>query len=173
MLYQFLEMGFSIQGYEVSAPRARFGRDRLHLPIETDLSRVRSDNQIVFCSHVIEHVPNPRELLETLLSLCADDGFVIVMCPNGSQPVLERHPNIYHRLWGKVHPNMITDRFIETCIGTRPYLMASSMEDIVDQLRNWNRETQVRSEDISGLELFLIASGLRAGQRDSSRSTPE
>lgn len=98
-------------GYEYSKVRASYGVENLGVTY-IDESQFSNDFDVVYSSHVIEHMYNPK-LFETHVDkLINDDGYCIVTCPNGSMTGLLANPNIWKRLWGEVHPNFISDEYL-------------------------------------------------------------
>ena len=65
-----------------------------------------------FSSHVIEHMYKPVLFREHMDALLNDNGYVILTCPNGSMSGLFDHPKVWRKLWGAVHPNMISDEYL-------------------------------------------------------------
>jgi SAM-dependent methyltransferase len=61
--WQFRKAGYETVGFEVSRPRAAFA-ERLGVRVETDPDAVDGAFDVVFSSHVIEHVPDPAAALE-------------------------------------------------------------------------------------------------------------
>jgi len=159
MLQEFRALGCNVQGFEISQPRAAFGREQLCLEIVTDPSEVRKDNDIVVCSHVIEHVPDPRQLLNTLRALTLADGYVLLMCPNGSREMQASLPSIYRKMWGKVHPNMISSEFLLATLPDVPLLIATEITDLFGLAENWNGRSVLQADNMSGIELFAVIRG--------------
>lgn len=56
--WQFSQNGFEVESFEISALRAEFAKDRLGVKIHTKLSEVSGLFDVVFSSHVLEHVPS-------------------------------------------------------------------------------------------------------------------
>lgn len=75
-----------VEGTEVSESAIRIAREKYNLSIikgdieKLDFGGRQFDNITVF--HVLEHVPNPRALIEKCRSLLADDGVMVVAVPN-------------------------------------------------------------------------------------------
>ena len=67
---------------------------------------------VVFSSHVIEHMHNPAILKEHMDLFLAEDGFLILTCPNGSMSRLFNDPEGWRKHWGSVHPNHISDEYL-------------------------------------------------------------
>ncbi len=153
--FQLHKAGVDVQGYEISRPRANYGRDALQIPIETDVDKLRSDNDVFFSSHVIEHVPNPTQLLQTAQRLVRPGGFVISLCPNGSPAFRDASPDGFHRAWGKVHPNLLNAKYFQQAAGDKPYFIAST-PDGWQRIHDWDRHSKVIDRDLSGPEILMV-----------------
>lgn len=62
-LYQLQYAGYDVQGYEVSLPRAKYGK-KLGIEIVTDFKSIGDNNDIILSSHVIEHLSDVNDLFE-------------------------------------------------------------------------------------------------------------
>ncbi len=110
--FQFQKLDFVeiVKSYELSLPRRNFGETRLGIeyidePPEKDM---RFD--LLFSSHVIEHMHNPLKIRDWMLDSLKDDGITLITCPNGSdQAKLNKN---WSKGWGEVHPNYISDEFL-------------------------------------------------------------
>jgi hypothetical protein len=155
--FQFLQRGYTCNSYEISRPRAEYGNVNLGLSIKTDESQLPPDNDVFFSSHVIEHVPSPHKMIELGMGLLKSGGYFIAECPNGSKAFQKKHPNHFHHLWGKVHPNMLTADFYSTVFSAVPYFITSSpFNNVVNELNGWDQKSQVVS-DTSGSEILVVA----------------
>ncbi len=60
--------GFNAIGYEISRPRARFGHEQLRLDIiesrEALAALPNHPMDVIFVSHVVEHLQGPRTAFE-------------------------------------------------------------------------------------------------------------
>jgi hypothetical protein len=155
-IYQMQTMGLNVEGFEISKRRARYGTDHLGVAIHTSLSSVRRNNDIFYCSHVIEHVANPADLIVAARDLLSADGFAVFICPNGSPEFRIRNPRLVHLWWGKVHPNLMTASFFRQAFGECPYFLATN-ETALELSATWNGHDQIVADDLTGGEIFLIA----------------
>ena len=110
--FQLKKLDFveSVKCYELSLPRRQFGEAKLGIeyiekPPEKDM---RFD--LLFSSHVIEHMQNPIILKDWIVKSLKDDGISLITCPNGSDSA--KFNKNWSQLWGEVHPNFISDRFL-------------------------------------------------------------
>jgi SAM-dependent methyltransferase len=84
MVETALATGYKAEGIEPSAPLQRRAV-RLDLPVHSGVLpsvNVRGPYDIVTLIDVIEHVPNPVELMEHIRDVMADDGICVVVTPD-------------------------------------------------------------------------------------------
>jgi SAM-dependent methyltransferase len=155
LTYQFKQAGHRVQGYEISEPRADYGRKNLDVEIFSDENRMSGSNHIFFSSHVIEHHPDIRGMIRLAKSLLINGGYFIAFCPNGSPAYRERFPQAFHRAWGKVHPNYLSAGFYEHVFKDNPCYIGSSpiKPDKIGPLE----KQEIQVDDLSGEELFVIS----------------
>lgn len=153
--YQLVSCGFDVDSFEISKPRADFGNKHLQLHIHTDQDLIRNENEIFFSSHVIEHVPNPRATLGFARSKICKGGLVVTLCPNGSQAFREANPERFKSMWGKVHPNFLTEKFFKKIALDCPYYIASTPEGW-SRISSWDKRSQVISPDLTGPEILFV-----------------
>jgi 2-polyprenyl-3-methyl-5-hydroxy-6-metoxy-1,4-benzoquinol methylase len=155
MSFQFKKIGFDVQSFEISKPRAHYGNTNLGLNIQTSVSRLTSGNDIFFSSHVIEHVPSISEMIDVGKSLLSSQGFFIAECPNGSEAFRKKKPFAFNQAWGLVHPSYLSEKFYQHVFRDNPYLILSSPYDL-NQVRKWDQKSQVIG-DTQGDQLLVIA----------------
>ena len=84
--YQLKQQGFDAVGFEISQPRAEYGRAKMGLEIiDTieELERVPAASfDIVFSNHVVEHLRNIATVFPLLTRLLKGNGFVFHVLPN-------------------------------------------------------------------------------------------
>jgi hypothetical protein len=148
--FQLRRAGFAAEGYEISRPRARFGK-RLGIEIAEDLAFVPKGFDGVYSSHVLEHTPNPLEALRGQLGLTRDGGFVIAHTPNGSEAFRRADFRAFHRLWGLPHPVLLSGDFIRAALGAYPCFVSSD----AGQVRGWGRRDDFVG-DLTGPELLIV-----------------
>jgi len=116
-LFQFRAAGYRAEGFEVSLPRARYGKEMMDLSISSSLKEIQGKYDVIFSSHVLEHLPDFSEINELYRNNLSENGLFIAVTPNGSEAFLKADFNAYHQIWGKVHPVLITDRFVKKNFG--------------------------------------------------------
>jgi len=151
MTWQFQQAGVDVTAFEISQPRAAFGRE-LGLTIHTSLDTVGSGFDMVYSCHVLEHVPNPAETLRQQFELVRPGGLVVAHTPNGSALHRAKNPAQFHLTWGKVHPVLLTDTFVTRLAGNRPFLISS--DDQLSALADWDQQSQ-QIHDTSGGGFFF------------------
>lgn len=77
-------------GFEISRKRAGYGRDRLGLDIIDDPAKLAAlpDNSldIIFTSHVLEHLPDLKDPFALFHRLLKKDGLLMPSCPTAAEP---------------------------------------------------------------------------------------
>lgn len=85
-VFQFKQMGFRAEGFELSEERAEFGRRNLGVEISTDsetfLERNRGSFDLVYVHHAMEHFARLRKATEDLKNLLKPDGRLFIAVPN-------------------------------------------------------------------------------------------
>lgn len=152
--YQFKNSGFDVQGYEISKPRAKFGIEKLNVDIKTIENDLRFNNDIFFSSHVIEHHPNLKSMINLGKSLLNNNGFFIAISPNGSE-AREGIDSDYDKGWGKVHPNYLNVEFYKKIFQNYDYIIGSTPFNDYDIDEFLNGKKIIGN--LIGDELFIIA----------------
>lgn len=85
-VWQLQEAGYKGLGFEVSRPRARYGREKLEVSILDCLDDLNDlpDNylDIVFSSHVLEHLPDISTVFSLFHRLLKPKGMIALFVPN-------------------------------------------------------------------------------------------
>jgi SAM-dependent methyltransferase len=87
------QRGWQVTGIEVSPDLARYARDSFGLDVRVagqieDAGLGAQAFDVVYLSHVLEHLHNPRETLEQLRPLLTSDGLLVVHVPNEFEDLL-------------------------------------------------------------------------------------
>lgn len=151
--YQLRHADYEPFAYEISAPRAAFG-EKLGIRIVTELPPRDRDFDVIFSSHVLEHVPNPLASLRDQLDRVKNGGYVIGLTPNGSQARQTQDPVGFHKAWGRVHPVLLSDQFLDQSFGEYPAFIAGRRPQ-PGELKQWAGRTRVRVA-IDQPELFFV-----------------
>lgn len=91
---------------------------------------------MAFSSHVLEHTPDPARPIRDQLGVLKDDGVLIALFPNGSDPFRAAEPHAFHRLWGRVHPVMLNDQFVTANLGDQVVFRGSLSESDLNMLQS-------------------------------------
>lgn len=152
MTLQFLRAGYDAVGYEISRNRASFAQ-KFNVKIETELNFPPGSFDAVFSSHVLEHVPDPLNVIRSQLALVRPGGFVIGFTPNGSEERRRTQFESFHRHWGKVHPSLLTDEFIRKNFDRQSFLVTCNRAS--EAIAKWDRTSRVETS-VEGGELVFI-----------------
>jgi SAM-dependent methyltransferase len=111
--YQFEQLPIvqAAYAFELSQPRRAYGEKYLAINYVSDPRELKASVDVVFSSHVIEHMSNPAKFKEFADVVLKADGIIILTCPNGSDSARMRNLS-WSKLWGEVHPNYISDHFL-------------------------------------------------------------
>ena len=105
--YQLSQAGYSVTGFEISRPRADFGRKGLGVKIVDTYRELDSlpphSFDAIYSHHVLEHLPALTGVFERFGRLLAPGGVLVVFTPNcgdgmgnlreGWKPIVgEKHP---------------------------------------------------------------------------------
>jgi len=154
--WQFLNAGFDAMGFEISVPRASYGRDVLRLPIHASISELTQGVDVFFAGHVIEHVPSPRDLLTMGYDMLKPGGYMVIESPNGSDSFREARPAHHRKLWGRVHPFLMTPEFYQHWLADRPAFFTSHpFDDLAASFRTWDQR-QTRFSRMDGPSMLMI-----------------
>jgi len=165
--FQLRVAGYLAEGYEISRPRAAFA-EKLGLRLHTTLAGVSGPFDVVYSSHVVEHTPDPRAILQMQLGLVRADGYVIGHTPNGSDEYRRRSFRSFHASWGMVHPCLLTEAFL-----TRQFPGCSCLVTTDDDLAvvgAWNRREHCRGALGGGELLFILRRHAEARVESSRRA---
>lgn len=147
--YQFRQAGFAVEAFELSRKRAAFGK-QLGLTIETDARKLKGAYDVVYSCHVLEHVPNPRAILLQQMCWLKPGGLLVAHTPNGSANYRKTSPKEFGKHWGRVHPVLLTDKFVSEVFGEQPRYVSS--DDRPETVRKWNgQESQIHQCEKAGL----------------------
>lgn len=162
-VFKLRNSGFDAEGFEVSKPRARYGK-KLGLDIATDINEIRENNDVFFNSHVIEHLGDIKKFIELSKQKLTEGGIFIAFCPNGSQEFRNRKPVDFHGLWGLLHPNYLDINFSRFAFQANPYIIMTGdwagtceAEYNLNELQSWDGKSQVIGSKKDGDELMIVA----------------
>ncbi|MEO5640945.1 MAG: methyltransferase domain-containing protein [Sphingomicrobium sp.] len=160
--YQLAQAGFQVKSFEISRPRGHYGRDHLGVDLIDDLDRFVDQNESTFdaffSAHVLEHVPSPSDAIETAFRLLRPGGLFVSCFPNGCDSYRRVNPGGWLTSWGKVHPNLIDDRFLDEALRGHSGFLATTPVDVSGQRHATNvTGALVRCDPLERCELFVMA----------------
>jgi 2-polyprenyl-3-methyl-5-hydroxy-6-metoxy-1,4-benzoquinol methylase len=164
--WQFAKNGYDITAYEISQPRASFAREQLGinalkiLPEPDSVGNLAGSFDCFFSSHVIEHVPQPSKVIELAKVLLKPSGYFVAITPNGSDEFRSRTPQAWHKLWGKVHPNLIDDEYWRHALGATAEKMQLDTSPVeCNKVNEFHRNESLnkKSHSLIGDDLMCIA----------------
>lgn len=157
-VHQLIKSGYRATGYEISAPRAAYGRERLSVTVHTSADELEHGYDAIFSSHVIEHFSDPSEALRMARNLLRPGGVFVAFTPNGSLRQIPDNVRAFEHHWGRLHPVHLDEEYLlgrlsgVPCLMTsRPYRRWNDLSDI----RHWNRK-MTRTCDLSHSELLTV-----------------
>lgn len=159
--YQFQEAGMDAYGYEISTPRMEFGIKNLNVRLYDDLKTLKSEIpefDVVFCSHVIEHFPNPRLALDDFRKLVKPNGWLMIAVPNCGGKLATKLKGNWGPFSSSMHPLSFTSEYFRRALpqhGFNSFSFFSEPYDVRDIIHNLSCETSSPSPD--GEELLVIA----------------
>jgi 2-polyprenyl-3-methyl-5-hydroxy-6-metoxy-1,4-benzoquinol methylase len=168
--HQLQQYGFDAVGFEISKPRAEYGRKMLGLKIIDALDDLEklpaNDFDVVFSNHVIEHLPNIAAVFPLLTRLINQNGFVFHVLPN----FMGRKARAgYWVKWiGEDHPIAPAMPFFEFAIpraGLSKPTFGSSPFD--DQMARALKDRPSAALSTEGDELLVFAKKIAASSAES------
>lgn len=158
-VWQFQQAGFDACGYEISRPRAAYARNELKVSVVDDHTQLPSESfDCMFSSHVLEHVPAPREAFQLASRILRPGGLFVAFTPNGSEACRQAHQAEFDHSWGRLHPLYINAEYLQQHFQDVPWLLTSSgygQPYDLGVLSSWNNESQ-QVHDVSGRELLMV-----------------
>jgi 2-polyprenyl-3-methyl-5-hydroxy-6-metoxy-1,4-benzoquinol methylase len=153
---QFSRAGFEATGYELSQPRAEFAAKHLEVSVVSDLAAIRAGGpyNVVYCSHTLEHLPNPESAFRLFESIIAPDGYLVVFVPNCGGVNARKEGVRWGPFSSSLHPLSYTGAFFSRALPNYGFRTVSAFSDPyqVDQFQN-----PVSQVDLAGDELLIIA----------------
>jgi len=160
--WQFAKAGHDVKSFEISRIRARYAREKLGVDAIDDEAALKGASHIFgtcdlfFSNHVLEHVPSPSDVVATARKLLKPGGLFVAITPNGSLGYREVAASGWHRLWGKVHPNMLNDAFWAREFSADPHFIGS-LPASRDRISGWATTGGQVLDSQSGDELICVA----------------
>lgn len=119
-VYQFAAAGYDAMGFEISQPRASYGREHLGVKIvdsTNELNRIEAESfDVIFCSHVIEHLPDPRQAFADFRRLLSPSGVLFIYVPNCGGKLAREKGVGWGGMISEKHCLAIDAQFLATCL---------------------------------------------------------
>jgi SAM-dependent methyltransferase len=148
LLASFRERGFSVSGIEPLAKYASFARDHYGLDVATGYFDSRFLPQrppaLVVIDNVLEHLPEPSQILATVRSVLMRDGLLLVLVPNAETPAIGNANIAHFSLWSRRSLEVALNRAGFELIGTLPGRPLA-------QPHEWVALARVRGEGVSAM----------------------
>lgn len=113
-VHQLRSAGFEATGFEISRPRAAFGREKLGVPIMDNLAGIERlpahSFDAIFSSHVIEHLPDLAASFDLFSRLLIPGGLLFATIPNFSGSAARA--GLFWHWIGQDHPIAPTHEFL-------------------------------------------------------------
>lgn len=154
--YQFEKAGFESIPYEISKPRAKFG-EQIGISVISDWADIETRKlfDVAFSAHVLEHTPDPQEAILRQIKAIRPGGYLIAVYPHGSRAFKEADPRRFHKIWGQVHPVLLTDRFIDGILSEQPTYMGSLNDTALVEISTWDQCASMVG-NLTDSEMLLI-----------------
>lgn len=157
--WQLSNAGLNVVGYEVGLNRCTFARDKLGVDAYHDMDELRKYHprfKFFFSSHVLEHIPHVKEVIDLARQLVVPGGYFLAFTPNGSMDYRVLNPKGWSSCWGFVHPLFIDSDFYTSTFSSDSYLIDSSSYDL-DAINGWARgqESSQAVVKTNGFELMI------------------
>jgi len=146
--------GWDAYGIDLNPSAIEFGKKRGLTLNNISLKELNQDDvfDVVSLFDVLEHVVNPKEILEQALMHLKEDGIIFIYVPNYDSASRILMGKEAHFIWPTHHltyfnPKTIT--FLLESLGMKIELLTTEGLDIVDYI--WHQK-EIKNEDISALE---------------------
>jgi len=153
--WQLGQAGYEVASYEISAQRAHYATENLGVRMCNVATELEHTYDAFFSAHVIEHVPNPTEMVENGMRLLRPGGLFVALTPNGTTAFRKADPVSWSKMWGQVHPQLITERWINHVAGSRDWIATATPANR-NLLEAWKRSQGVAGQLVGPELLFVI-----------------
>lgn len=152
--WQFATAGYDVTAFEISQPRCEFARTHLKVDAKNSLVEVQGYFDVIFSSHVIEHLPSVSEFLTFCHQHLKPNGLLITVTPNGSEAFRRLNRRSYKQLWGLVHPQLLDELFYKTYFKNKNLFLTSTPFNY-EALIEWDQQS-LFVDSVEGHELLCI-----------------
>jgi 2-polyprenyl-3-methyl-5-hydroxy-6-metoxy-1,4-benzoquinol methylase len=155
--YQLAAAGYDVYSYELSKVRGGYAKKHLGVRMIESLQELEKHQErfdAIYTSHVIEHVPYPKELFNLFMKLLKPKGKLIAFVPNcqSVSQIMGHGFGMHHVLALNkefLEPALLNQGFENTFFTSSPYHF--------NKIRKF-AESNVKYDDkLEGDELFFVA----------------
>jgi 2-polyprenyl-3-methyl-5-hydroxy-6-metoxy-1,4-benzoquinol methylase len=151
------QAGYRAIGLEIGETRASFAKQKLGISVLRSLEKVEEPFDLIFSSHVLEHIGPVRDVISWSLNHLVPGGLFIAVTPNGSAQFRSQAPKQWNRMWGDVHPLYLDAPFWHKQLLGYNHLITSQFINL-EMVSTWALGTQfVEEGPLDGWELLAIA----------------
>jgi 2-polyprenyl-3-methyl-5-hydroxy-6-metoxy-1,4-benzoquinol methylase len=159
--FQLRRAGYDTYGFEISRPRALFGNRELGLKIYSnkhELENHRGTFDVVFASHVLEHLPVFAGVIEFLRSMLAPRGGLLIFVPNCGGSTARRQGVHWGPMCCERHPLAFDAKFFRTGLPDHGFRVAVFSDPYdVEGIATKVRAATARENCTDGDELMVWA----------------
>ena len=152
LLKLFQEKGFAVTGVEPSSKSSRYAIKRGINTITKSFERAKLNGKfdVVILNHVLEHLKDPKEVLNKTWNLLNNDGIIVINVPNAGS----LSAKIYGKNWEYVLPKEHLWQFTPTSL-------SKVIEESGFSIVNWEAKSGIWEFDNPLLELCQSFTGLK------------
>lgn len=159
--FQLSSAGYDAFGFEISEPRARFGRMHLGLTVmsdEAELDRLAGSFDAVFASHVLEHIATPAVAFDWIAKMLKPGGVLLAFVPNCGGEEARRLGARWGPMCCEKHPLAFDADFFAGALPNHGFRTATIFSNHCSA-ENLNAMLQgtARRENLRGEELVIVA----------------
>jgi 2-polyprenyl-3-methyl-5-hydroxy-6-metoxy-1,4-benzoquinol methylase len=133
LLWLAKQRGFDVRGVEVSQGAAEFVRNVLGMDVVcgqfADGHFRNGEFDVVTMIHVLEHVPNPRQVIRDIFRVLKEDGVLLVVVPNFAGWSSERAKHRWKWLQPENHYSHFTPRTIARLVESEGFVPKITSEE--------------------------------------------
>lgn len=152
--WQFERAGYKVLGLELSQDRAKFAKEKLGVDVVCNSSEIKGSFDIIFSSHVLEHIPKLQPIIDFCDERLNRDGYFIAVTPNGSAAFRAKAPARWNRMWGFVHPLFLDVEFWQSALREKQSFISSELNNL-QAMRQWVTSTTSQIGNLDGWELIV------------------
>tara|TARA_Y100001936_G_scaffold254181_1_gene326741 strand:- start:11328 stop:12212 length:885 start_codon:yes stop_codon:yes gene_type:complete len=153
---QFNKAGFDATGFELSRPRADFGRQNLGVKILDEYGQLEAlpddSFDVIFTNHVLEHLPDLRPAFALFSRLLSPNGALVIIVPNGDGPTARTQGA---GVISQEHVTSLTARFFSQNMNTYGFSPKFASEPYTGTLIDYVSDEQA-FENLQGEELMAV-----------------